>query len=68
MHSLGDYVGERGRLARGFWRPAKNLQPSEHLCVLQTFGIVSCKAHDTADEAPALPKSCGIVFIQHEGQ
>ena len=35
---------------------------------LARFRIVSREAHDTAGEAPALPRSCRTVFIRREVQ
>jgi hypothetical protein len=67
-NSLGYYSGERGRPARCFWRPAKNLRPPEYFVYVPDTAIVSRKARDTAGEAPALPRSCRNVFIQLEEQ
>ena len=57
-NSLGDYDGERGRLARCFWRPAKNLRAVECRSVLHAFE--SCRARRTTQRARR-PRSPEVV-------
>ena len=66
-NSLGVHDGERGRLARCLAPRQKPKIGPMSVC-LARVGIVSREAHDTAGEAPALPRSCRSVFIQHEEQ
>ena len=50
-----------------FWRRQKPTIGPMSVC-LARVGIVSREAHDVAGEAPAFPRSCRSVFIQHEEQ
>ena len=61
-------MGSAGASPAIFGAPPKTYDRSNVCVSCRRVGIVSREAHDTAGEAPALPRSCRSVFIRLEEQ